>query len=618
MAPASHGLLGRIQQANDNAAHRFGPHTAEVEAFIVAASQLTPWQWRQVLGAQRLVASVSKEGAGPPDSARSIQSAIRSSDTRISEPLARAGEVLFDTLAKKGEEKQVAAWQAMTAVAMRSQLPALKFAVHYAPFAALIPLSGSDVLDPKTRRFMAALEGLSKEQHQVLARRWRISPGASHALLQAVANNKHVKSEEAVALTALSVTPNHLTGDEGWAAVRTAVHGGRVLGALGELTAQEITELWAPLEPVIPFASLSDVEAVPSGGRVLTAVDNAIKKITRPPRSRVATPATGTRPPIWYGPNHAEVAAFIKGVAALTPIQWLRVLDRRKLVASVTREGSAEPAGVVRSILAAIEATRDLDMYTRCRAFAAVERAGSALESHARLNLQQVGQMLAPFEPLMTFEELNGGGFAHKVASLSQAEWQRVAAAAPDANEEAIAPLVNAGTALIDFFGGRSDDEAVATWHAVSALVQRQQLTPIKFAASYAPFASAIPVTNPRSLGALVSRYVTAVGRLGATQCAVLAKPFQVDDELSSVLSGAIADGSARTGEEAAALAAVVTVPMRLAGSGGWAAVKAAAFGGRVIAARARLTAEQLEELWKPIQPAIPLVSLNAPARVRR
>ena len=618
MAPASHGLLGRIQLANDNAAHRFGPHTAEVEAFIVAASQLTPWQWRQVLGAQRLVASVSKEGAGPPDSARSIQSAIRSSDTRISEPLARAGEVLFDTLAKKGEEKQVAAWQAMTAVAMRSQLPALKFAVHYAPFAALIPLSGSDVLDPKTRRFMAALEGLSKEQQQVLARRWRISPAASHALLQAVANNKHVKSGEAVALTALSITPNHLTGDEGWAAVRTAVHGGRVLGALGELTAEEITELWAPLEPVIPFASLSDDEAVPSGGRVLTAVDNAIKKITRPPRSRVATPAAGTRPPIWYGPNHAEVAAFIKGVAALTPIQWLRVLDRRKLVASVTREGSAEPAGVVRSILAAIEATRDLDMYTRCRAFAAVERAGFALESHARLNLQQVGQMLAPFEPLMTFEELNGGGFAHKVASLSQAEWQRVAAAAPDANEEAIAPLVNAGTALIDFFGGRSDDEAVATWHAVAALVHRQQLTPIKFAASYAPFASAIPVTNPRSLGALVSRYVTAVGRLGATQCAVLAKPFQVDDELSSVLSGAIADGSARTGEEAAALAAVVTVPMRLAGSGGWAAVKAAAFGGRVIAARARLTAEQLEELWKPIQPAIPLVSLNAPARVRR
>ena len=59
MAPASQGLLGRIQQANDNAVHRFGPHTAEVEAFIAATAQLTPWQWRQVLTTRRLVASVS-------------------------------------------------------------------------------------------------------------------------------------------------------------------------------------------------------------------------------------------------------------------------------------------------------------------------------------------------------------------------------------------------------------------------------------------------------------------------------------------------------------------------------------------------------------------------------
>jgi hypothetical protein len=116
----------------------------------------------------------------------------------------------------------------------------------------------------------------------------------------------------------------------------------------------------------------------------------------------------------------------------------------------------------------------------------------------------------------------------------------------------------------------------------------------------------------------MVSRYVTAVGRLGASQCAVLARPLQIDDELSSVLSSAIADGSTRLGEEAAALAAVVTVPMRMAGSGGWAAVKAAAFGGRVIAVRTRLTAEQLEALWKPLQAAIPLASLNAPAKSRR
>ncbi len=615
MAPASHGLLGRIQRANDDAAHRFGPHTAEVEAFIVAAAQLTPWQWRQVLAVRRLVGSVSKEGA--PDSARSIQAAIRTSDTRISEPIARAGEVLFDTLVKKSDDKQVAAWQAMTAIVMRSQLPALKFAVNYAPFAAPIPLSGSDVLDPKTRRFIARLEDLTKEQLEVLAGRWRIEPAASRALLQAVAKNRHVKSEEAVAIAALSMIPNQLTGDQGWAAVRTAVHAGRVLGTLGDLTQEQISELWAPIEPVVRLASLSEVVEVPGTARVRAAVGSAIKTITRPPRSRAVT-APVARAAAPYGPNHTEVAAFIKGAAELSPIQWLRVLDRRKLVSSVTREGAAEPAGVVRSILAMLEGTRDLDSYLRCRAFVAVERAGFALESRGHLNLDQVRDMLTPFQPSIAFEALNGGGFAHKVASLGKADWHRIAAAAPDANQEAVAPLVNAGIALIDFFGGRSDDEAVAAWHAVSALVHRHHLTPIKFAASYAPFASAIPVTNPRSLGAMVSRYVTAVGRLGASQCAVLAQPWQIDDALSSVLSSAVADGGSRSGEEAAALNAMVTVPMRLAGSGGWVAVKTAAFGGRVIAVRSRLTVEQLVALWAPIQAAIPLVSLNAPARARR
>jgi hypothetical protein len=193
VAPASHGLLGRIQRSNDDASHRFGPHTAEVEAFIVAAGQLTPWQWRQALAVKRQVASVTKDGSS--DNARSIQAAIRTSDTRISEPLARAGEVLFDTLAKKSEDKLVAAWQAMTAVVMRSQLPALKFAVHYSPFATLIPLSGSDVLDPRTRRFLARLQQVTGAQLEVMAQRWRIEPAASRALLQAVAKNRHVKSE---------------------------------------------------------------------------------------------------------------------------------------------------------------------------------------------------------------------------------------------------------------------------------------------------------------------------------------------------------------------------------------------------------------------------------------
>lgn len=615
MAPASHGLLGRIHRATDDAALRFGPHTAEVEAFIVAVAQLTPWQWRQVLATKRLVASVTKDGSS--ESARTIQAAIRTSDTRISEPMARAGEVLFDTLIKKSEDKQVAAWQAMTALVMRSQLPALKFAVHYSPFAVLIPLSGSDVLDPRTRRFIAILDGLQKEQVEALAQRWRIEPAASRALLQAVAKNRHVKSEEAVALKALTVIPNHLTGDSGWAAVRTAVHGGRVLGVVADLGPGELSELWAPIHAVVPYATLEVVEEVPAAERVLAAVDTAIKTITRPPRPRVAaTPVARASAP--YGPNHTEVAAFIKGVGELTAIQWLRVLDRRKLVSSITREGAAEPAGVVRSILAMLEATRDLDLYSRCRVFVAVERAGFALEARNNANLDHIRQVLLPFEPAIVFEGLNGGGFAHRVAALDRGEWQRIAAAAPDATEEAVAPLVNAGTALVDFMGGRSDDEAVATWHAVSALVHRQHLTPIKFAASYAPFASAIAVTNPRALGAMVSRYVTAISRLGASQCAALAREWKISDELSSVVSKAVADGNARAGEEAAALAAVVTVPMRLSGAHGWAAVKTAAFGGRVIAARQKLTAEQLVALWEPIQPAIPLASLNAPARTRR
>ena len=623
MATGSQGLLGRIQRANEQAAHRFGPHTAEVEAFILAAGQLTPWQWQRVLASRQLVGSVSKEGSAA-GSARSIQAAIRSSSASISEPMARAGEVLFDTLAKKSDEKQVAAWQAMTALITRSHLPALKFAVYYAPFAALIPPSGSDVVDPRTRRFLSLLQELSREQLLELATRWRLEPGASRALLQAVANNKELRTEETVALAALSVVPHHLAGDEGWSAVRTVVHAGRVLGALSQLTAEEAVQLWSPIEPVIPLARLDEPETpVPAVDAVRHAVRSAIKSMTRPPRitppprTRVARTAPAKAPAL-YGPNHNEVAAFIRALAALSAIQWLRVLDRRRLVASVTREGAVEPAGVVRSILVGLDATRDLDTYTRCRAFAAVERAAYVVESHGGVDLEQVRVALAPFEPAISFEGLNAGALAHRLASLDKNDWERVAAAAPQASLESVAPLVNAGTALIDFFGGRSDDEAVATWHAVSALVHRQHLPPIKFAASYAPFASAIPVTNPRSLGAMVSRYVTAVGRLGSPQCALLAKSWQLSEELSSALSTAVADGSARPAEEAAALQAVVAVPMRLASSGAWSAVKTAAFGGRVIAVRTKLTPEQLEALWEPIQPAIPLASLSAPARVRR
>ncbi len=616
MAPVSHGLLGRIQRANDDASRRFGPNTAEVEAFIQAAAHLSPWQWRQVLAARRLVASVTKEGTGQEaQSVRSIQEAIRTSDGNVSEPMSRAGEALFEALDKRSDEKVLAAWQAVSALVMRNHLSALKFAAHYAPFATLIPVSATDALDPTTRRFLSAVEALSADQCEILAKPWRLERDSSRALLTAVAKSRYLKTEEAVALAALRTIPALLKGDPGWAAVRTAVHGGRVLGRRAELAKDEVAILWSPLQAAIPIESLDEAaHDKGTGTRVRAAVTRAIKSM-KPPKIAPAQPAKASAP---FGPNSAEVAAFVKGVAELTPIQWLRVLDRRQLVASVTREGTSEPASVVRAILLALGGSRDLDMFTRCRVFAAVERASFAVEAKARLRPEHSPQHYAPFAGLIPLDEVDSDAFVRRLRYLNADDWAQVASWVPTVSEDVIAPLVNAGAALIDFLRERSDDEAVATWHAVSALVRRHHLTPIKFAASYAPFASAIPATNPRARGAMVLRYVTAIGRLGGSQCELLAQPWQLTDEISNALSRAMADGSARPAEEAAALAAMVTVPMRLTGSPGWAAVKTAAFGGRVIASRARLSPEQIEALWKPIQTAIPLASLGAPVKARR
>jgi hypothetical protein len=357
-------------------------------------------------------------------------------------------------------------------------------------------------------------------------------------------------------------------------------------------------------------------------------VARATTAITKPPTARAdsapapakrAAPpkAAASKPPAPYGPNSPEVAVFIKGVVELTPIQWLRVLDRRKLVASVTRQ-DAEPAGVVRSLLAAIKGTKDLDTFTRCRAFVAVERAAGTVAAKAQLTHEESMQGYGAFGDIVQLDYVDVGGFAHLVAALNKGDWAKVAESIPAVNEDVVAPLVNTGSALHGFLESRPDEEAVAAWQAASALVRRQHLAPIKFAASYAPFASAIPVTNPRSLGAPVLRYVSAVGRLSANQCLLLAQPWQMEDDVSSALAKAVAEGGARTAEEAAALAAVVTVPMRVRGSQGWAAAKTAAFGGRVIGSRSRLSLEQLEVLWRPIQQAIPLASLGAVTKSRR
>ena len=615
MSELSDGPLGGIQSANGDASRRFGPNTAEIDAFIQAVAKLTPGQWKRVLAARQLVASVTKERSGQgAEELQSIRTAMRSGEGRVSEPMTRAGEELFQTLEKQSDENVVAAWQAVSALVLRHQLSALKFAAHYAPFANLIPVLVADALEPATQRFLASFKGLSADQCAILARPWRLEHNTSRALLQAVANSGRLSVEEAVALRALTTIPARLSGDAGWAAVRTAVHGGRVLSRRADLASEEIAALWAPLQEVIPLESLEKGGGDEGAPKRVRAVSKRRKPV-KPPRVAAAKPP---RVAALYGPNSGEVAAFVKAVVELTPIQWLRVLDRRQLVSSVTREGSAEPASVVRALFAAIEGTKELDTFTRCRAFAAVEQASFAVETKAAAEHGRVVQQFSPFAGLIPLEEVDSDEFVRRLASLSAEQWAQVAAAVPAVNEHVVAPLINAGAALIEFLNRRLDDETVATWHAVSALVRRRQLTPIKFAASYAPFASAIPVTGAKAHGAMLLRYVTAVGRLGGSQCEMLAQPWQLTDEVSNALSRAMKDGSARPAEEAAALAAMVTVPMRLSGSAGWAAVKTAAFGGRVIASRTRLTAEQIEALWKPIQPAIPLASLGAPAKTRR
>src|SRR5258706_1932420 len=138
-------------------------------------------------------------------------------------------------------------------------MPALKSAAHYAPFATLIPVAGSDVIELMTRHYLNAMSGLGAAQCEALAKRWRLEPGASRALLQAVTKHKQVRSEEAAAMAALTVIPAHITGDSGWAAVRTAVHGGRVFGCFLGLSPPGGVGLWGPPPGGIP-------PSAPAGG----------------------------------------------------------------------------------------------------------------------------------------------------------------------------------------------------------------------------------------------------------------------------------------------------------------------------------------------------------------
>lgn len=588
---------GRPNAPVEPDAGRFGPNSAEVAAFIAAVDRLTESQWRKVVAGRRQAALVLRDAAGPP--AEAVRAWLQGGDEVPTGPAAEINRALAPALGGKGDDKVVAAWQAANALSRRRQLAALTFAAHYAPFADVIPPARTAEPGPDIDRFIKKLRALAAEHWQAISTPWSLDREISGVLLQAAARAGTREAEEAVALAAIAAVPRHMPGEGGWAAVKTAVHGGRVLACRAGLTAEQLAALWFPLEVAVPLSSLEEEAAPPD----------------RPARRAAATPAP-KRPAVkrgpLYGANHADVAAFIKIVLALTPIQWLRVLDRRQLVAAVTRERSSEPAPVVRASLAAIQSTQRMDVEPRCRVYSAVERAAYALESKASLGAEQAAEHYGVVAGVLPFAEADAASFPTRLGALKPEEWSRIATSAPEVPAAAVAPLVHAGDALAASLAARSDDEVAVTWQALSALVQRQLLPPIKFAASFAPFASAVAIFKPRSLSPAVQRYLTAVGRVSAHQCHLLAEPWTLPDDASNALSRATSGGAARTAEEAAALTALVTVPMRLTGDAGWAAAKTVAYGARVAASRERLSKDEMEALWKPIERAIPLTTLDA------
>ncbi|HET7465675.1 MAG TPA: hypothetical protein VFL29_03345 [Candidatus Dormibacteraeota bacterium] len=605
--------------APPGAAERYGPNTAEVTAFIESVGRLSPSKWKKVIAARESAARVTRDGSGQPaEIVRALLGGVPDGAGTLPEPMSNVATDLAGILASRSDVEAVAAWQAASALVRRRQLSALTFAAHYAAFASVIPPVQAQDLPPIVERFANALRWLDAAQWGSLARPWTLDREASGALLQAALKSRAREAEEAVALAAMAVAPKHVAGDPGWAAVKTAVHGGRVLSAAGELTAEQLRILWTPLEDAIALRSLTEAPTSEKPARPRARKGKAPAPPAAAPETKVEKKRpTRQRSAPAYGPNTAEVAAFVKAVPELTAIQWLRVLDRRQLVASVTREGEDESAVVVRSILAAVKGSAGLERDARCAVFAAVERAAFAMAAWARLDAEQFGQHYGSLAEVLPVADADTRSFAARVAALNPEEWSRLAAVAPPADVAAVEPLVNAGSALAAPLDARSDSEVVVAWHAVTALVRRHRLSPIKFAVAYAPFASAVVVTRARGIAPVVQRYLTAVGRLSAHQCAVLAEPWLLPDDVSNALAKATAGVETRAAEEAAALAALVTVPMRVTGDAGWAACKTATFGGRVIAARSKLTDEELLALWKPLERAVPIASLVAPSKSR-
>lgn len=563
----------------------------EVAAFMEAVPTLTQEQWQEVGARRRLVASVIKESAELATSVRAHIAAIRAAGrdaldvpglhADVLRPISQGGAAMLDALESRTDEEAVAAWHAFASLVRRRHLPPIRFAASYAPMAGAIAIPWPRPLVARLQRYLATIENLSAEQCELLAGSQQVPHLASSALSRAANTGASIDAEEAAALVAVISVPRQLPGDKGWAAAKTLTFGGRVLGCIDLLSTEDLNALWTPLHEAIPLASVLATPAAPKKPARVRAARTA--KASRAARS---TPAVTAAAPAEanaqapkaneYGPNSAEVAAFLRDVRNLAPGQWRRVADRRQMVASVTNEGTAEPAMVVRSLLATIRATTDMPADVRCKVYVAAERGADVPKP-------------------------DDGPVA----------WQRFADSVPDVKVDVVEPTVNAGAALADFVGARTDDEVVATWHAVSALVRHHHLSPIKFAVSYAPFSAALPIARKTPVGAPVERYLTIVGRLSANQCAALARAGRADEEATKALSAAVAQGEGRAAEEEAAMAAVVTVPTRLTGNQGWAAVKAAALGGRILGCRTKLTPAQIEALWLPINDAIPLRSLE-------
>jgi len=591
------------------AGERFGPNSGEVGEFLLAAGRLTAAQWRKVLAVRGSVSKVVRDSsAQPAEAVRSLLHGAAGGTSTLGEPMAAVASALAEGLRDRSDAEVAAAWSAASALVRRRQLASLTFAAHYLPFASAIPPVVSAEPPAGVQLFAKTLKWLAPAQWESLARPWSVDREASTSLLQVAARTPARESEEAVALSALAAVTNHLSGDAGWAAMKTVVHGARVLSCRGELTPAQLQALWVPLEQAIPLRSLDVQASDPMAASAAPPKRTAKTQAATSPGAR----KTAIRRGPLYGPGTAEVTAFLKVVHELNAIQWLRVLDRRQLVASVTREGSAEPVGVVRAVVAAIQCTRGLDLEVRCRIVSAVERAGYALASRDTLTREQAQAHYGVLTEVVPFGDVDAGGLAARVVALNPEEWARVAVIAPVVDLAVVAPVLHAGDAIADHLAARTDDEAVTAWHALTALLDRQRLSPIKFAVSYAPFASAVPVTKPRSITPAVQRYLTAVGRLSAHQCSLLAEPWLLADDVSNALSRVVTDGSAKAAEEAAALAALVTVPMRLTGDSGWAAAKTAVFGARVIASRGKVSASEFEALWKPLERAIPLASLES------